>query len=234
MHDRKLPEQELQDKRSSRHIPFSIMAGLAAVILVAGSATALWTWNSLTSKNSTDRVAPTPSVTVSATPKVQPSQPTASQASPQPSATTKTPVEQTVQIYWLKDTGTRLELVPSSISLSNATQPDDTLKAAFAELLKGPASTSVDSTIPSGTALLSLETKEDGIHIDLSKTFTSGGGSASMTGRLAQVLYTATTLDPTAKVWISVEGQPLEVLGGEGLMIDQPMTRADFDQNFSL
>lgn len=232
MQEPELQEPELQDKRSSR-LPISIMAGLSAVILVAGSATAWWTWNSLTSKNTTDRIAPTPTVTVPDT-KAQPVQPEASQAAPQPSATTKTPVEQTVQIYWLKDTGTRLELVPSAVSLTNAAQPDETLKAAFTELLKGPTSAAVDSTIPPDTALLSLETKDDGIHIDLSKSFTAGGGSASMTGRLAQVLYTATTLDPTAKVWISVEGQPLEVLGGEGLTIDQPMTRADFDQNFSL
>lgn len=229
-----MQDHELDDKRSSRRIPISIMAGLSAVILVAGSATAWWTWNSLTSKNATDRVAPTASVATPDPSKAQPGQAPGTQASPQPSATTKTPVEQTVQIYWLKDTGTRLELVPSSVPLTNTTQPDETLKAAFTELLKGPTHASVDSTIPSGTTLVSLETKDDGIHIDLSKSFTSGGGSASMTGRLAQVLYTATTLDPTAKVWISVEGQPLQVLGGEGLTIDQPMTRADFDQNFSL
>ncbi|HEY9620831.1 MAG TPA: GerMN domain-containing protein [Crinalium sp.] len=228
-----MQDQELQDKRSGRHLPVSIIAGLSTVVLVAGSATAWWTWNSLTSKNATDRVVSQPTVIAPADQPIK-AQPHTTQASPQPSATVKTPVEQTVQVYWLKDTGTRLELAPSAISLGNATQPDERLKAAFTELLKGPTSESLDSTIPSGTTLLSLETKEDGIHVNLSKQFTSGGGSASMSGRLAQVIYTATTLDPTAKVWISVEGKPLTVLGGEGLMVDQPMTRADFDENFSL
>ncbi len=55
-----------------------------------------------------------------------------------------------------------------------------------------------------------------------------------MAGRLAQILYTATTLEPDAPVWLSVEGKPLEVLGGEGLLLEQPLSRDRFEKDFNL
>ncbi len=130
--------------------------------------------------------------------------------------------------------GDRFELTPATASVSAAGQPDALLKAALEEMLKGqPNSTDLTSTIPAGTQLRQVSIQDDGVHVDLSQDFTTGGGSASMTGRLGQLIYTATTLDPKAAVWILVEGKPLEVLGGEGLMVDQPMTRESFEQNFN-
>lgn len=139
----------------------------------------------------------------------------------------------TARIYLLKDTGRNLELVPTPIEV-NTDQPDAVLTAAFNSLLANVDGKIASSTIPEGTKLRSLKIQEDGIHVDLSTEFTTGGGSASMSGRLAQVIYTATTLQPDAKVWIDVDGKPLEVLGGEGLEIDRPMTRQGFEENFSL
>ena len=55
-----------------------------------------------------------------------------------------------------------------------------------------------------------------------------------MIGRLTQVVYTATSLDTEQSVWLSVDGEPLELLGGEGLEISQPMTREIVDTEFPL
>ena len=149
---------------------------------------------------------------------------------PQTPATTQ---YTTAKIYLLKDTGRNLELVPLPIEV-NTDQPNTVLTAAFNSLLANTNNGTANSTIPEGTKLRSVKIQDDGIHVDLSTEFTTGGGSASMSGRLAQVIYTATTLQPEAKVWIDVEGKPLEILGGEGLEIERPMTRQSFEENFSL
>lgn len=140
-----------------------------------------------------------------------------------------------VQIYWLSQEENNFDLVPSQYETSDSEISDgEKLTQSIERLLKGPVNANVSSAIPDGTKLNRVALKEDGIHLDLSKTFIEGGGSQSMQGRLGQVIYTASSLDSNAPVWISVEGEALEVLGGEGLEVSQPMTRKEFDENFSL
>jgi spore germination protein GerM len=69
----------------------------------------------------------------------------------------------------------------------------------------------------------------------LSHEFGQGGGSSSTIYRVAQVLYTATSMDTQAPVFLSIDGQPLNEknsLGGEGLILEYPLTRQTFDNNF--
>lgn len=213
MQDRSTQDPTDPPVRKSRFIPFGLLAGLSAVALIAGGGVAWWTWNA---ENSS-----TP-VPLSSAP-----------ATSQPSVSPTAPIEKTVQIYWLNTENNQLELVPAPVSVS-AEQPTELVKAALEQLLQKPSDPALASAIPPNTKLHSVDIKSDGVHIDLSQEFTTGGGSTSMTGRLGQIIFTATTLDPTAPVWIAIDGKPLETLGGEGLLIDQPMTRTSFEQNFQL
>lgn len=200
----------MQNQQQARRIPLGVVAGLSAALITAGGGAAWWVRNSMMSS--------TPSV------------PTA----PQSPQAVQPSTEEKVQVYWLNTVNNKIEVVPSSITLENADKPSEILEEAFKTLLTGPADPAFTTTIPQGTKLRNVSLEADGVHVDLSQEFTNGGGSSSMTGRLAQVLYTASSLDPAAKVWISVEGEPLEVLGGEGLELEQPMTRENFDENFAL
>ncbi len=143
--------------------------------------------------------------------------------------------QEQVSVFWLQYSEDAVELTPVTITLdSPAPTEADQLRAAIERLLQGPANADVVSEIPSGTELKALRVASDGVHVDLSEPFTSGGGSASMQGRLAQVIYTASALNPDEPIWLSIDGEPLTVLGGEGLMIDQPTSRQQFQEDFSL
>lgn len=141
--------------------------------------------------------------------------------------------EQKAEVYWLQDNGTKLSLVPQAVTLPQG-EPDQVIEAAFSKLLAGPTEGTDSTTIPKETKLLGVKVADDGVHVNLSEDFTTGGGSSSMMGRVGQVVYTATSLNPNTKVYIEVNGKQLDVLGGEGLELEQPLTRESYKQNFEL
>ncbi len=225
-------------KDKLRQIPLGIVAGLATLVLASGGSVAWFTWRAL---NPTPPVAEFPSIDLETDPLLtmpDPTVPTQTAEQPvvQDPATQPAPVEMTGQVYWLKDAGTGFELVAQPVSVAADASPSDRVAAVFGNLLSKPGDPSQEAftTIPEQTQLLSASVEADGVHVDLSGDFETGGGSAAMIGRLGQVIYTATAFDPAAPVWISVEGKQLTLLGGEGLEVSQPMTRSDFDEGFQL
>lgn len=106
-------------------------------------------------------------------------------------------------------------------------------RAALQSLLSGPSSAEraagVGTAVPSGTKLLDLNI-EDGIAtVDLSGTFDDGGGSLSEGMRLAQVVYTITQFPTVQGVNFRLDGKPVTAFSGEGIVLDHPQTRADWD-----
>ena len=106
--------------------------------------------------------------------------------------------------------------------------------AAMRELLQGPneaelaARPAMYTAVPDGTSFLGL-TIDGGIAtVDLSKEFESGGGSASVLGRLAQVVYTLTQFPTITRVRFELDGQPVTAFSGEGVVLDHPVERADY------
>ncbi len=65
--------------------------------------------------------------------------------------------------------------------------------------------------------------------VDLSKEYASGGGSLSMMMRLAEVVFTLTQFPTVEGVNFKLDGEAIDVLGGEGLILDHPMSRADYE-----
>ncbi len=175
----------------------------------------------------------TPTIGSSPTSVIPSAEPTPTDT-PSAEITTQPTTEAQAKVYWLRSNGKKLELAPVQIAVKEGGTSDEQLKATVERLLKGPANSDVTSSIPDGTKLNALKVEKDGVHVDLSQSFTTGGGSTAMQARLGQVIYTASSLNPEEPVWVSIDGEPLTVLGGEGLEVSQPMTRADFKKGFSL
>jgi spore germination protein GerM len=144
------------------------------------------------------------------------------------------------QVYWLRSVPNKLTLVAKSLpsTTDNPSSPSQqVLTTAMQQLLAAQPGEDLSSTIPQGTKLRSLAVRADGVHVDLSREFRSGGGSTSIIYRVAQVIYTASSLDPDVRVFISIEGEPIDEkhpLGGEGLTLRQPITRDRFTEDFSI
>jgi hypothetical protein len=92
--------------------------------------------------------------------------------------------------------------------------------AAMNALLAGPneaemaARPAMYTTVPEGTRFLGL-TIDDGVAtVDLSREFESGGGSAAVLGRLAQVVYTDPVPDGRHRD-LRLDGEAVTVFSGE-------------------
>jgi hypothetical protein len=131
-----------------------------------------------------------------------------------------------VVVYLLRgeDVAAVMRTVPES---------DDLPRATVEELLAGPtdeeAAAGIGTTIPEGTELLGLEIDDGVATVDLSGAFDDGGGSLAMFTRLAEVVHTLTRFPEVESVDFRIDGEPVETFSSEGIVLDDPQTRADYE-----
>ncbi|MGC2241816.1 MAG: GerMN domain-containing protein, partial [Acidimicrobiia bacterium] len=106
------------------------------------------------------------------------------------------------------------------------------VEGALVALMRGVTAAESDmglsTVVPPGTRVLGVEVVERVARVDLTREFESGGGSLSVLGRVAQIVYTATSFDEVDAVEFLIEGEPVEVFSGEGLILDGPQTRQGY------
>ena len=85
------------------------------------------------------------------------------------------------------------------------------------------------NAIPASVSVLSTQTDGQAIVADMNEAFLEGAGGllADMT-MLNQLIYTLTYSDPDASVLFTVNGQPVETFGSEGLILTEPVRRDNF------
>ena len=141
----------------------------------------------------------------------------------------KEKIENTARIYFLKlnNDGTTENYI------SKRELKEKSLKNAINALLKGPDAqerkAGVYSEIPNGTKLISVINSEDKIIINLNSEFQYGGGTDSINNRLKQLVKTVVAILPDKNIYLYIEGKQVDVMGGDGVMITQPLNISDFN-----
>lgn len=156
--------------------------------------------------------------------------------------TTAPPVETTTPeeladatTYFFEDSGGNgFRSGPFLVAVSDqVVSSGDVATDAVEALLDGPpptaAAADISSAIPDGTSLVAVSAGSDGVAtVELSGEFDDGGGSFSVLARLAQLTYTLTALDGVESVLLLENGSVVEVFSSEGVVLDGPMVREDF------
>lgn len=104
---------------------------------------------------------------------------------------------------------------------------------AMNELIAGPTkwekSKGFTSEIPQGTKILSIRESNNSIMIDLSYNFEAGGGAESTYMKVKQIIKTANS-NTKIPTYLYINGKQANVIGGEGIMIKQPLNERSFDE----
>ncbi|MEO5618784.1 MAG: Gmad2 immunoglobulin-like domain-containing protein [Candidatus Eisenbacteria bacterium] len=111
--------------------------------------------------------------------------------------------------------------------------PDSGLaRGAVLALLAGPDTTDrmrgLSTGIPPGSRLLGITVRDSIATVDLSRTFESGAGSASVLLRIAQLVYSLSRVPGVRAVQLRLEGRAVETFSNEGLELAQPLVRSDY------
>lgn len=164
-------------------------------------------------------------------PVVQTEEPKTEQEIPQEEPNVNVP-KSSIKIYFIGQNDNKDE-VYKIVKRDYKTTDGTKLKAAITALLKGPdkkeRAKGIYSEIPQGTKLLSIDESPNKIVINLSTDFEQGGGTDSLYKRLYQLIKTANK-NSAQDVYLYINGKQIDVMGGEGLMINQPLNEKSLDE----
>lgn len=106
------------------------------------------------------------------------------------------------------------------------------VRYAVNTLMKGPKSEEkqrgVYTEIPSDAQIINITEMSDKVVVNLTSSFVTGGGTESLYKRLYQLIKTV-KLNTNLPVYLFIDGQRADVVGGEGIMLSQPLSNSSLD-----
>lgn len=106
------------------------------------------------------------------------------------------------------------------------------IKFAIYSLINGPKPNErqkgVYTEIPASSQVINIQESADKIIVNLNSSFVNEGGADSLYKRLYQLIKTA-KLNSSIPVYLYINGQRADVVGGEGIMLSQPLSNSSLE-----
>lgn len=138
-----------------------------------------------------------------------------------------------VSVYFIGQNNNKEEVYKIVRRTYSAKTDGTKLKFSIENLLKGPTeeekAKGIYSEIPQNTKLISLEETPNKIIINLSGDFEQGGGTDGLYKRLYQLIKTSNK-NTAIDVYLYINGKQANVIGGEGIMLNQPLNSKSLDE----
>ncbi len=137
-----------------------------------------------------------------------------------------------VNIYFIGKNSNNEEVYKAVKREYNKDIDGSKIKFALYSLFRGPKNDEkqygVYSEIPLDAEIINISENPDRIIININTAYVTGGGADSLYKRLYQLIKTV-KLNTSIPAYLYINGQKADVVGGEGIMISQPLSDSSLD-----
>jgi len=140
--------------------------------------------------------------------------------------------EEYVNVFFIGKNENNEEVYKAVRRVYNKDVDGSKIRFAVNSLIGGPRTQErqhgVYSEIPPASQVISITEQENKVIVNLNSAFVNGGGADSLYKRLYQLIKTV-KLNSELPVYLYIDGQKADVVGGEGLMLSQPLSNSSLE-----
>lgn len=154
------------------------------------------------------------------------------EAAEEPKEEEKAEEKEYINIYFIGKNEHNEEVYKAVKRQYNKDVDGSKIRFAVNSLIRGPRQEEqqrgVYTEIPSGSQVINITEMSDKVVVNLNSSFVVGGGTESLYKRLYQLIKTV-KLNTNLPVYLFIDGQRADVVGGEGIMLAQPLSNSSLD-----
>jgi len=140
--------------------------------------------------------------------------------------------EQYINVYFIGKNENNEEVYKAVKRVYNKDVDGSQIRFAVNSLIKGPKAEEkargVYTEIPADSEVINITEMPDKVVVNLNSAYVTGGGTDSLYKRLYQLIKTA-KLNSNLPVYLFIDGQRADVVGGEGIMLSQPLSNSSLE-----